>query len=147
MSTNDQEILRAVEEVRDERPDLLGEDADTLARWLATTPRDDPEAVRQTANRALALLQGHPEAMTLVKGKLGVKGDLSETLRGYEPAPGGAPYDRHPGGPEEIPAGTLMVCPKDPDHYQRRLRQKGQKLFCPDHQVALVPADSLPSQE
>jgi hypothetical protein len=40
-----------------------------------------------------------------------------------------------------------MVCPEDPDHYQRRLRQKGQKLFCPAHGKTLVSAGSLPSQE
>jgi hypothetical protein len=137
---DNEEILQAVEALRGEWPELLGDDADVLARWLATTARDDPEAVRQTANRILALLQEHPRARARVSSQLGAKakGGLPSTLRGYEPLPGS-------GG--EIPAGTLMVCPKDPDHYRRRLRQKGQRPFCPEHGVALVPADSLSSKE
>ena len=129
-------ILEAVERLRDEWPELWGEDAEKLAHWLATTPGDDPEAIRQTTNRILNLLRAHPQAQTRLGGALGIKGDLTRLL--YEPPAG---------GPGEIPAGTLMVCPLDPAHYRRRLRQKGQPLFCPEHGVALVPADSLSSKE
>jgi len=133
---SDTEILAAVERLRDEWPDLLGDDAGVLARWLEETPRHDPERVRQTANRVLDLLERHPQARARASSELGIKGDLGVLRGGYEPSPG---------GPQEVPAGTLMVCPVDPQHYRRRLRQKGQKLFCPQHDgVALVPADSLP---
>jgi hypothetical protein len=135
---SDEDILRAVEALRGEWSELLGDDADALAQWLATTPRDDPETVRQTTNRILSLLQEHPRAKTRVSSKLGIKGELPTTLRTFEslPSPG-----------EVLPAGTLMVCPEDPDHYRQRLRQKGQLLFCPEHGVALVRVDALPSQE
>jgi hypothetical protein len=56
-------------------------------------------------------------------------------------------YEPPAGGPGEVAAGTPMVCPVDPAHYRRRLRQKGQRLFCREHGVALVPADSLPPKE
>lgn len=133
---SDTEILQALERLRDEWPELLGDDAEKLAHWLATTPGDDAEAVRQTINRILNLLRAHPQAQTRLGGELGIKGDLTRLL--YEPSAG---------GPGEVPAGTLMVCPLNPAHYRRRLRQKGQQLFCPEHGVALVPADSLPSKE
>jgi len=129
-------ILEAVEHLRDEWPALLGDDAQKLAHWLATTPGDDPEAVRQTVNRILDLLQAHPQAQARLGSELGLKGDLTR-LR----------YAPQAGGPGEVPAGTLMVCPLDPAHCRRRLRQKGQRLFCPEHGVALVPADSLPHGE
>jgi len=133
---SDTDVLKAVERLRDEWPDLLGSDAETVARWLATTPRDDPEAVRRTANRVLDLLRAHPQAETRVSSELGLKGGL-RVLRGdYEPGPG---------GPDDIPPGTLVVCPVDPEHYRRPLRQKGQR--CPDHGVLLVPADSFPPRE
>jgi len=48
-----------------------------------------------------------------------------------------------PGEPDPIPAGTMMVCPVDPAHYRKLLRQKGQRLYCPEHQVELVPEDRL----
>ena len=134
--SSDTEILQAVERLRDEWPALLGDDAEKLTHWLATTPGDDPEAVRQTTNRILNLLQAHPQAQTRLGSELGIKGDLTRLK--YEPPAG---------GPDEVEAGTLMVCPEDRAHYRRRLRQKGQPLFCPEHGVALVPADSPSPKE
>jgi hypothetical protein len=129
-------ILEAVESLRDEWTDLFEEeDARALAAWLEATPRDDPEAVRQTVNRVLDLLQRYPEAKARVSGELGIQGPLESAVRGlYEPLPGEQ---------GEIPAGALMVCPEDPSHYRRRLRQKGQRFYCPQHRVDLVPADSI----
>ena len=130
------DILKAVDRLRDGWADRLDEeDARALAGWLEGTPRDDPEAVRQTTNRVLDLLQRYPEVKAQVAGEAGVKGALEGAMRGlYEPTPG---------GPSEIPAGTLMVCPVDPGHDRRRLRQKGQRLFCSLHQVDLVPAGEI----
>ena len=136
--SSDAQILQAVEGLRDEWPDLLGGDAQVLAGWLAAAPRDDAEAMRQTANRVLDLLQKHPQAMARVSSALGVKGELALTLRGYEPIPGSG---------VEVAAGTLMACPIDPSHYRRRLRQKGQPLFCPEHGVALAPVAPPPAKE
>ncbi len=141
---SDIEILQAVERLRDEWPALLSDDAGKVARWLATTPGDDPEAVRRTVNRILNLLQAHPQAQARLNSELGLKGRLAR------PQPEGeavAFYEPSAGEPQEVPAGTLMVCPVDPAHYRRRLRQKGQRLFCPEHGVDLVPADSPSSEE
>jgi hypothetical protein len=132
---SDVEILQAVERLRDEWTDLVGDDADMLSRHLDGTTYDDLESVRQTANRVLDLLERHPQARMRVNGELGIKGDVISLRAAYVPTLGES---------GEIPAGTLMVCPVDPAHYRRRLRQKGQKLFCPQHGKPLVLADSLP---
>jgi hypothetical protein len=134
---SNREILEAVAGLREEWPELLGIDANAMAQRLKETSYDDPESVRQTANRVLDLLYRHPQALRRVKSELGITGDLEVYRKGYQP---------QPGGPSEIPAGTLMVCPDDPTHYQRRLRQKGQRLFCSQHDKELVPADSLSGQ-
>ncbi len=136
---SDIEILQAVERLRDEWPALLGDDAENLACWLAATPRDDAEAVRQTVNRVLDLLQAHPQAQTRLDRELRLKEGELARLR-HAPAEAVAFYEPQPGEPGEVPAGTLMVCPQDPTHYRRRLRQKGQRLLCPEHGVELVPA-------
>jgi hypothetical protein len=52
-----------------------------------------------------------------------------------------------PDGEHTPPTSTLMVCPEDPTHYRKRLRQKGKTLFCPEHGVSLVPADSIEAEE
>lgn len=133
---SNQEFLQAVRGLRDEWVDLLGkEDASALAAWLEDAAGEDQEAIRQATNRVLDLLQRHPQAKARLIGELGIKGDADAALRGlYAPAAG---------GPDAVPAGTLMVCPVDPAHYRQRLRQKDQQLLCPQHGVPLVPADSL----
>ncbi len=96
-----------------------------LAQGLPAVPRpflpaalsDDPEAaLRQMAERA------QQEIERLLAYRL------------YEPLPG-------EGG--DIPAGTPMVCPVDPRHYRRRLQFQGQRLWCPEHKVALVPEEGI----
>jgi hypothetical protein len=39
--------------------------------------------------------------------------------------------------------GALYVCPVDPSHYQQILQFKGQRLWCSQHEVELVPEDKL----
>jgi hypothetical protein len=111
---------------------LAEEDAAELDRWLAEAASGDPEAIRRATNRVLDLLQKHPQAHSRVSGELGIKGGL-ESLRSYRP----------PNGEPTPPPSVLMVCPQDPAHYRKRLRQRGQKLFCPEHGRPLVPADSV----
>lgn len=128
---DDQTFLKAVLGLRDRWGELFGkDDARTLSEWMAETSLDDPEAARQTADRVLALLQRHPQAKAQVSAELGIKGTLEFAVRGA-PKP-------IPGETDQVPASILMVCPVDPAHYRRRLRQKGQTLFCPQHGVALV---------
>lgn len=127
MGISDIGVLQAMERLRDEWPALLGDDAGELARLLDATPKDDPEAVHRTAERIRHLVQAHSEAQARLK----LLPIPAEVRAAFEPLPG---------EPGEVPAGTWMVCPKDPTHYRRRLRQKGQRLFCPEHGVELVPA-------
>ncbi len=131
-------ILQAVERLRDEWPALLGDDAATLAGWLAA-PGDDAEAVRQTVNRILALLQRHPQARQQISSELGLEGDPLQVLRGADVIL--FDYDPPAGGLDDIPVGALMVCPVDPTHYRVPLRQKGQPLVCPEHGAPLAPQE------
>jgi hypothetical protein len=64
-------------------------------------------------------------------------GILRERLAGILSREGGL------GDEWEIPAGTVMVCPKNPSHYRMRLQFVGQRLRCPEHDVDLVPEESI----
>jgi len=89
----------------------------------------------------LELLLKYPQARAQVGDELGVSGDLETALRGsYEPPVGEA---------DDLPPGTPMVCPLNPspEHCLKRLRQKGQVLYCAEHGAPLVIADSLGSKE
>ena len=125
---DDNEILQAVERLRDEWPDLVGGDAGDLARWLGETAYDDPESLRHTANRVLDLLERHPQARARVFGELGITVDRRS----------GGVYFQPPGDPALVAPGALVVCPVDPGHYKVRLRQAGQR--CPEHSALLVAA-------
>jgi hypothetical protein len=136
---NELDFLQAVDRLMPRWTDVLSTgDMRTLAAWLQESPRDDPEAVRQTVNRTLDLLQGYPQAKSALGRELGIRSPLESVRLLFSPAPG---------GPQPIPATTIMVCPEDPSHYQRPLMFQGQRLFCPQHQVELVPRDSLPSED
>jgi len=128
---NDKEILKAVRCLAKEHPDQLGSDAEQIARWLNQTPEDDPEALRQTANRLLKLLQKHPEAWETVCKEIGLNDETKEATR--------TGLDMIPGDAGSIPAGTRMKCPESGCPHRRSLRQKGQRLFCPIHATSLVP--------
>ena len=43
----------------------------------------------------------------------------------------------------DIEPGKLMVCPVDPQHYQRYRRNAQQKPKCPHHKVYLLPAEDI----
>ncbi len=137
---SDDQILHAIERLRDEWPALLGDDAAALTEWLAATPRDDAEAVRRTVNRVLSLLERHPQARERLNRELGLAGERGPITKG--------PYEPPPAGPGPIPATTWLVCPVDPGHCRRQQRQLGQRLFCSEHPgVELVPEDALPPKE
>ena len=135
---SDEQILQAVENTRSQWIAMLeDQEVNDLEQWLIQAATGDPEAIRQTTNRALELLQKHPQARACVTGELGIKGDL-KSPRTYRPRAGD-----HPPPPPSV----WMVCPKHPTHSPTRLHQKGQKLFCPEHGVPLVPADSVEQEE
>jgi hypothetical protein len=131
----DKVILRATMAIRDDLPRLAREEAPALATQLdkvLSGAGRAPEDQRRAANRALDILIRHPAAWTELRERVGAQVLASEEMvaRFYEPLPGGE---------GEVAAGTEMVCPVDPTHYRKRLRQKGQVLFCPQHGVKLVP--------
>jgi hypothetical protein len=123
----DDAILHAAESVCDEDETVEGPLSNLLAQARGT-----PEERRQAANLALDLLIRHPDAWEKLREQLRAQDLASEEIaaRFFEPLPGAE---------AEVPAGTLMVCPQDPTHYRKRLHQKGQVMFCPQHGVRLVP--------
>lgn len=123
-------ILRAAKTIRDEQEvdESLRDELDALLAEVGETP----EERRRAANRVLQLLIRRPEAWKRLREAMPAEMLESAEMmaRFFEPLPGGE------GG---VPAGTLMVCPVDPSHCRKRLQQKGQVLFCPQHSVRLVP--------
>lgn len=128
--------LEAIQVLRQELPKLLSSgDAEKLAVELtqilsqADNPLERPKAItlaREAIDRYPEARQRLEEIIPRIRG--------GTRLEGYQEVPGEA---------QVIPAGTLMVCPKDPSHYQRYLRTAGQRLRCPQHEIDLVPPESI----
>jgi hypothetical protein len=131
-------FLQAVERIRGDLTPLLGETSEALVAWLDGLDEADSEAVDEVTTQVLALLTQHPEARARVVKELDIGGQLEQAiLLGYEPGLG---------EDTGVEGAVLMVCPEDPSHYQRYLQQKGQRLYCPQHGVPLVPAGSKPEE-
>ena len=128
-------ILRAAEKIRDEDEQLQ----DPLDELLAEAG-ETAESRRQAANRALDLLIRHPEAWEKLRDELPLGTLSSGEIRGRF-------FQQLPGGEDQVPAGTLMVCPEKPTHYRKYLLRKGQVLFCPQHKVKLVPVREQKAKE
>ena len=128
----DRQIIETTKALIDENPSLFGQEAPVVQEWLDAAPDNAPEAVRRTASAILEVLQRRPEAKDAFVRRSGTGESLS--FKG-----GGPPYTAPPGGPPEIPARTVMVCPSGVCDFRRKLRQKGQRLFCPDCGAELIP--------
>ncbi|WP_448594352.1 hypothetical protein [Thermoflexus hugenholtzii] len=134
MESLEEKYLEAIRALKSELPRLLEpEEAKRLNRRLGQHLRwaRSPEHRERALTRALAAIREHPPVRDRLAEILRREG-VEEPYRLYEPPPG-------EGG--EIPAGTLMVCPVDPNHYRRRLQFRGQRLRCPEHRVDLVPEE------
>jgi len=130
---DDKDILKAARRILDGKSHLLKDDmAERIAGLLNAMSEGSAEACRQAASGILDLLSGHSDLWGLFCDEMGVSREtLCKTTRGYAqlctPAPG------------PIPPGAWMVCPEDGCHHRRRLRQVGNRLFCPVHGKALIP--------
>jgi hypothetical protein len=127
----DETDLEAIQVLRQEVPDLLPpEDARRLTAELNKVLRRmaDPAARARSTALAREAIDQYPEARKRLDQ---ITAKIQQTL-GYR-------YQGVPGDPQAVPPGILMVCPKDPTHYQKYLRLAGEKLRCPQHQIDLVP--------
>lgn len=134
-SSLDERYLAAIQALKPELPDLLGpEEGKHLNRRLGQYLRwaRSPQHREASLTRALAVISEHPPARQRMAEIL-----YREGVRDFRTL-----FQPLPGEPGEIPAGTLMVCPVDPGHYQQRLQFVGQRLRCPEHDVDLVPEGS-----
>lgn len=131
---SDRDIIETAKQLHDTQPDLFGKHAETVQEWLNETPDDAPEPMRQTAYNILDLLQHQPEAQEAFRQQMDVGAEAFEVTR--------SGYQRLDGDPPPVSAGTMMVCPSGARHCRRKLRQKGQRLFCPDCGCELVPDPS-----
>jgi len=135
MESLEEKYLKAIRALKSELRQLLEpEEAERLNRRLGQHLRwaRSPEHRERALTLALVAIREHPQVRDRLAEILRQEG-VEELHRLYEPLPG-------EGG--EIPAGTMMVCPVDPSHYRRRLQFAGQRLWCPEHKVGLVPEES-----
>lgn len=132
----EERYLEAIRALKPELRDLLGpEEGAQLNRRLGQYLRRarSPEECERAVTRALDALREHPPARERLADILRAAGEDDLRLL-YEPLPG-------PGG--LLPAGAVVVCPVDPSHCRRRRQYKGQRLFCPEHGVELVPEEEV----
>ncbi|MCX7681536.1 MAG: hypothetical protein N2508_06185 [Anaerolineae bacterium] len=130
----DEQYLTAIQALKSELRDLLGpEEGKRLNRRLGQYLRwaRSPQHREVSLTRALKAIGEHPPARQRIAEMLYREG-VKDVQIVYRPLPG---------EPEPVPAGTVMVCPVDPNHYRRRLQFTGQRLYCPEHNVDLVPEE------
>lgn len=135
--TDSSDVIRVLRELRSEWVPLLDRSdiprADALLDEALTA---DSDRVREIENEILKVVEQTPQAQSFLGERLPT--ERIGPVRVYYPVAG----DSVP-----VPVGTLMVCPIDPSHNRRYLRQAGQVLRCAEHNVQLVPADSATSKE
>lgn len=125
------EFLGTVRNLLTKKPNLLDENTDEVRRLLDVRLPNDSEEIDHMTQQVLECFQQNPEALQKLRKAMGMKKSV------FGPIPGKA-------GP--IPP-VYMVCPIEPNKCSGRLlRKKGQRLFCPKHNVEMVPKDSLSKQ-
>ena len=132
----DKIIIDAAMGLIEKHPDRLQPDIEQIQMWFSQVREDDPESVRRTANRILDRLSKNPEAWDLLRGEI----DSGDGAKGL--ARGG--YIDLAGDTSAVSPGTRMACPKPSCPQERTLRQKGQRLLCPEHGIPMVPKNTLP---
>jgi hypothetical protein len=131
------DVITIVRDLRSEWTPLLDRSAICQADTLLDEARSaDSDRVREIENELLGVMAKTTESRSLIRRYLTAEGLESRWA-----------YDPLSGDPPPLPAGTLVVCPIDPTHCRKHLRQKGQRLYCAEHDVLLVSADSVPSKE
>ena len=134
MSTSRTLYRQSLTQLQSELPDLLpAEQARTLAAALAPLLAQDSD---DAVTRAIRVVAEYPAARARLDALLQQEAQWGgeRSAIAYEP----------PGGdPDAIPAGTVVVCPADPDHYRRVVQFQGQQFTCPQHHKQLVPATSV----
>jgi hypothetical protein len=138
MESLEEKYLEAIRALKSELHQLLEpEEAKRLNRRLGQYLRwaRFPEHRERALTRALAAIREYPPQVRDRLAEILRREGVEERTRLFEPLPGPEPIP--------LPPGTLMVCPMDPGHYRRRLQFAGQRLRCPDHEVDLVPEQSI----
>jgi hypothetical protein len=139
LNPQQQADLEAIQFLRQElRTWLSSEDAESLEAELGIvlgsfeTPDERPRIITgEEVGRAWEFIARYPQALQRL-----------EVLRAESPE---WKYQGPPGLPVEVPPGPVLVCPKDPSHYQRYVLKTGERLRCPQHDVDLVPPDQAGS--
>jgi hypothetical protein len=136
----EQEILIAIAVLRREIPHLLPEqDARQLEEQLAKVLGGCGEETKESGQKlveAMEIIQNYPQAQNRLTALLYQQIELrSESHRGV------FGDETPPGIGEAVKPGAVWVCPDEPGHFRTRLRFKGQR--CPQHNVELVPAESI----
>jgi hypothetical protein len=131
------DVITIVRDLRSEWIPLLDSGAIRQADTLLDEARSaDSDRVHEIEDELLGVIAKTAESRALIRQHLTAKS--VESRWAYNPLSG---------DPPPLPAGTLVVCPTDPTHCRKYLRQKGQRLYCAEHDVQLVPTDAVPSKE
>lgn len=132
----DAQLLSVIRELRTEITETLAqEEARRLNASLgqhlsrAKQPALREEAIRKAVDR----IDEYP----LIRERFSEK--LDQKVRWYSRPLSGDLFSLA-GDLFDIEPGLLMVCPLDPQHYQRYRRNANQELRCPHHDLKLVPA-------
>lgn len=133
--TDKPEFPEFLSEMKENIGDLLGHHADEFMSLLTQFFDGTPDGAKKAAERMGDLLRAHPKAWHDLRDVIFTKVSVFSTFQTM--------FDHSPGGPFNIPASVVLVCPVDPSHYRRRLRAKGPRLKCPVHNVELVPLSEV----
>lgn len=135
----DEQLLQVIREMRDDiNATLESEEARRLNASLSQhLSRSKEPAFRQQAIRkAVERIDEYP----LVREQFSKK--LDAEVKWYVRPLSGDPFSMT-GDLFAIDPGQLMVCPFDPQHYQRYRRNARQILRCPHHDLELISAPEM----
>lgn len=129
------EFQELFSEMKENIGDLMGRHADEFMTLLTQFFDERPQSTSKAMERMGELIKQHPKAWHELRDVIFTKISVFSTFQTM--------FDHSPGGPFNIPASVVLVCPVDPSHYRRRLRTKGPRLKCPVHNVELVPLSEI----
>jgi hypothetical protein len=139
----DQQLIEVIQQLREDIPTTLQpEEARRLNASLAQhlSRAKQPKNRSQSVQKAVERIEEYPQIRGLFSEI------LDRSVSWYE-KPSSTGYISIAGDLFDIEPGNLMVCPNDPQHYQRYRRNARQKLICPHHHVDLIPVETAPPLE
>ncbi|PKN86057.1 MAG: hypothetical protein CVU46_09055 [Chloroflexi bacterium HGW-Chloroflexi-8] len=137
----DEQLLKIIRDLQEEiRSSLDPDEARRLNASLSQhlSRAKEPENREQAIRKAVERIDEYP----IVRERFSE--NLDKSTRWYS-KPASGDVVSIAGDLFDIEPGILMVCPDDPNHYQRYRRNARQKLSCPHHHHRLIPSSDQES--